>query len=81
MTPALEWHNWKVVADEGYIRNHKAKGDTLYGIEIMVDPEFRGMKLSRRLYDARKELCRAKESCPHHHRRANSWLSQTRGQA
>ena len=24
----------------------------------MVDPEFRGMKLSRRLYDARKELCR-----------------------
>ncbi len=24
----------------------------------MVDPEFRGMKLSRRLYDARKEICR-----------------------
>ncbi|MCA9215539.1 MAG: carbon-nitrogen hydrolase family protein, partial [Planctomycetales bacterium] len=29
-------------------------------IEIMVDPEFRGMKLSRRMYDARKELCRQK---------------------
>jgi predicted amidohydrolase/ribosomal protein S18 acetylase RimI-like enzyme len=58
--PALEWHNWKAVADGGYIRNHKPKGDTLYGIEIMVDPEFRGMKLSRRLYDARKELCRRK---------------------
>ena len=56
--PSLEWHNWKAVADSGYIRNHKPKGDTLYGIEIMVDPEFRGMKLSRRLYDARKELCR-----------------------
>ncbi len=54
----LEWHNWKAVADAGYIRNHKAKGDTLYGIEIMVDPDFRGMKLSRRMYDARKELCR-----------------------
>ncbi len=54
----LEWHNWKAIADGGYIRNHKPKGDTLYGIEIMVDPEFRGMKLSRRLYDARKELCR-----------------------
>ena len=54
----MEWHNWKAVADSGYIRNHKSKGDTLYGIEIMVDPEFRGMKLSRRLYDARKELCR-----------------------
>ena len=58
--PSTHWHDWKVVADEGYIRNHKAKGDTLYGIEIMVDPEFRGMKLSRRLYDARKELCRQK---------------------
>ncbi|MFH1299877.1 MAG: GNAT family N-acetyltransferase [Planctomycetota bacterium] len=58
--PSLEWHNWKAVADDGFIRNHKPKGDTLYGIEIMVHPEFRGMKLSRRLYDARKELCRQK---------------------
>lgn len=56
--PSGEWHNWKAVADNGYIRNHKPKGDTLYGIEIMVDPDFRGMKLSRRLYDARKDLCR-----------------------
>ncbi len=56
----LEWHNWKVIADGGYIRNHKPKGDTLYGIEIMVHPDFRGMKLSRRLYDARKQICRDK---------------------
>lgn len=56
----LEWHNWKAVSDGGYIRNHKPKGDTLYGIEIMVHPEYRGMKLSRRMYDARKELCREK---------------------
>jgi hypothetical protein len=52
--PRLEWHDWTKVADKGYIRNHDANGDTLYGIEIMVDPEMRGMKLSRRLYDARK---------------------------
>jgi predicted amidohydrolase/ribosomal protein S18 acetylase RimI-like enzyme len=56
----LEWHDWKKIADEGYIRNHTPKGDMLYGIEIMVHPEFRGMKLSRRLYDGRKELCREK---------------------
>ena len=56
----LEWHDWKKIADEGYIRNHAPKGDMLYGIEIMVHPDFRGMKLSRRLYDARKELCREK---------------------
>lgn len=53
-----EWQNWKVISDNGYIRNHDRRGDTLYGIEIMVDPDFRGLKLSRRLYDARKELCR-----------------------
>ncbi|QDU96387.1 bifunctional GNAT family N-acetyltransferase/carbon-nitrogen hydrolase family protein [Lignipirellula cremea] len=56
--PKMDWHNWKSVADSGYIRNHKPKGDTLYGIEIMVDPEYRGMKLSRRLYEARKQVCR-----------------------
>ncbi len=53
-----EWHDWKLVSDSGYIRNHAPDGDTLYGIEIMVDPEFRGMHLARRLYDARKDLCR-----------------------
>ncbi|MCA9188631.1 MAG: GNAT family N-acetyltransferase [Pirellulaceae bacterium] len=56
--PSLEWHNWQAVSDSGYIRNHHPKGDTLYGIEIMVSPDFRGMKLSRRLYDVRKEICR-----------------------
>ncbi|MEZ4416539.1 MAG: GNAT family N-acetyltransferase [Gemmatimonadota bacterium] len=53
-----EWHDWRLVSDAGYIRNHDPEGDTLYGIEIMVDPEFRGMRLARRLYDARKALAR-----------------------
>lgn len=53
-----DWHNWKEISDSGFIRNHNPMGDTLYGIEIMVDPEYRGMRLARRLYDARKELCR-----------------------
>ncbi len=56
--PDMAWFDWTKVADNGYIRNHNPKGDTLYGIEIMVHPDFRGMKLSRRLYDARKEICR-----------------------
>src|SRR5262249_12975741 len=30
------------------------------GIEIMVDPQYRGLKLARRLYDARKRLAREK---------------------
>jgi ribosomal protein S18 acetylase RimI-like enzyme len=55
-----DWANWKEISDAGYIRNHDPDGDTLYGIEIMVDPALRGMKLSRRLYDARKQLVRQK---------------------
>lgn len=53
-----EWHDWREIADNGFIRNHDPEGDTLYGIEIMVHPEVRGMKLSRRLYDARKRIAR-----------------------
>lgn len=55
-----EWHNLKEISDSGFIRNHDPNGDTLYGIEIMVDPDYQGMKFARRLYDARKELCRKK---------------------
>ena len=53
-----DWHDWDEISDSGFIRNHKPDGRTLYGIEIMVDPEFRGLKLARRLYDARKRLAR-----------------------
>lgn len=52
------WHSWREIADNGYIRNHDPDGDTLYGIEIQVDPEMRGYRLSRRIYDARKDLAR-----------------------
>jgi ribosomal protein S18 acetylase RimI-like enzyme len=55
-----DWHNWREIADSGFIRNHNPEGNTLYGIEIMVDPEFRGMRLARRLYDARKKMAREK---------------------
>lgn len=54
----VDWHDWDQISDHGHIRNHDPDGDTLYGIEIQVDPEFRGMRLARRLYEARKELCR-----------------------
>ena len=55
-----EWQNWKQIADEGYIRNHDPEGDTLYGIEIMVHPDCRGLRLARRLYDERKRVAREK---------------------
>ncbi|GIV35860.1 MAG: carbon-nitrogen hydrolase [Cyclobacteriaceae bacterium] len=36
---------------------HDPQGDVLYGIEVFIRPEYRGLRLGRRLYDARKELC------------------------
>ena len=36
---------------------HDPDGDTLYGIEVLVHPDYRGLRLARRLYDSRKLLC------------------------
>lgn len=57
-----DWHNWKAISDNGYIRNHQNDGDTVYGIEIMVHPDFRGLRLARRLYNARKDIARRKNA-------------------
>ncbi|MCF8243015.1 MAG: GNAT family N-acetyltransferase [Melioribacteraceae bacterium] len=51
-------HNFAEITGRGYLSTHNPNGDTLYGIEIMVHPNYRGMKLARRLYDARKKLAR-----------------------
>ncbi|TKD68650.1 bifunctional GNAT family N-acetyltransferase/carbon-nitrogen hydrolase family protein [Pseudalkalibacillus hwajinpoensis] len=51
-------HTWDDITDEGYITNHNPDGYNLYGIEVMVDPKYRRMKIGKRLYDARKDLAR-----------------------
>lgn len=50
------YHTFDEVSDGGFIRNHDPEGDTLYGIDIAVDPRHRGERLARRIYEARKEL-------------------------
>jgi ribosomal protein S18 acetylase RimI-like enzyme len=52
------YHTIDQVSDNGFIRNHDPEGDTLYGIDIAVDPKHRGAHLTRRLYEARKEVSR-----------------------
>lgn len=37
--------------------NHTKDGNVLYGIDVFIHPEYRGMRLGRRLYETRKELC------------------------
>ncbi|HKK70136.1 MAG TPA: GNAT family N-acetyltransferase [Candidatus Krumholzibacteria bacterium] len=47
---------WQIIGD-GALRNHDPDGDTLYGVDVFVHPDYRELRLARRLYDARKELC------------------------
>lgn len=37
---------------------HNAEGDAIYGLDLLIHSDYRGFRLGRRLYDARKELCR-----------------------
>lgn len=50
-------HTYREVTGDYSFDTHNAKGDVLYGIDTFVKPEYRGLRLGRRLYDARKELC------------------------
>jgi ribosomal protein S18 acetylase RimI-like enzyme len=52
-----ENHSFKDISGEGTIRNHDPDGKDLYGIEVMVHPDYRSMKIGARLYEARKQLC------------------------
>ncbi len=50
-------HTYEDVVGKGRLYKHDPKGDALYGIDVFVHPDYRGLRLGRRLYDARKELC------------------------
>lgn len=50
-------HTYDQIIGRSTFSTHDQNGDVLYGIEVGVDPNYRGMRLGRRLYDARKELC------------------------
>jgi len=50
-------HTYAQITGNYSFNTHNPKGDILYGIDVFIKPEFRGLRLGRRLYDARKELC------------------------
>jgi predicted amidohydrolase/GNAT superfamily N-acetyltransferase len=50
-------HTYQEITGNYKFSTHDPNGDVLYGIDIFVHPEYRGMRLARRLYEARKELC------------------------
>ncbi len=50
-------HTYSEITGKFTFDTHTNSGDILYGIDVFVKPEFRGLRLGRRLYDYRKELC------------------------
>lgn len=52
-----ENHTYKQITQNYTFDSHTDSGDILYGIDVFIKPEFRGLRLGRRLYDYRKELC------------------------
>ena len=50
-------HTYKEITGNYKFDTHSPDGDMLYGIDVFIKPEFRGLRLGRRLYDYRKELC------------------------
>ncbi|WED43651.1 bifunctional GNAT family N-acetyltransferase/carbon-nitrogen hydrolase family protein [Legionella cardiaca] len=56
---ALQPHTWNEITGGGYASRHDPNGDFLYGMEVCVHPEYRGLRIGNRLYTARKKLCQA----------------------
>lgn len=50
-------HTYKEITADYSFESHTDDGDVLYGIDVFIKPDFRGLRLGRRLYDYRKELC------------------------
>lgn len=50
-------HTYQEITGDESFSTHAAEGNILYGIEVFVKPEYRDLRLGRRLYDYRKELC------------------------
>ena len=50
-------HTYKEITGNYTFDTHDDDGDTLYGIDIFICKKYRGLRLGRRLYEFRQELC------------------------
>lgn len=50
-------HTYNMVTGHETFSTHIPTGNILYGVEIFIHPDYRGLRLARRMYDYRKELC------------------------
>ena len=54
---AFKTKTYKDIAGNYTFSTHNPEGEVIYGIDVFINPKYRGLRLGRRLYDVRKELC------------------------
>lgn len=51
-------HTYIEAIADGWLTNHDPDGEWLYGVDVSVHPDYRGLRIGRRLYEARQRLVR-----------------------
>ncbi|MFQ3568269.1 MAG: GNAT family N-acetyltransferase [Aggregatilineales bacterium] len=51
-------HTYLEIVADGWLTNHDPEGEWLYGADLHVHPDYRGLRIGRRLYEARHALVR-----------------------
>lgn len=54
---AEDSHTYQEATGNETFNTHQPNASILYGVDVFVTPKYRGLRLGRRLYDYRKELC------------------------
>tara|TARA_B100000508_G_scaffold141079_1_gene146085 strand:+ start:58468 stop:59991 length:1524 start_codon:yes stop_codon:yes gene_type:complete len=50
-------HTYLEITGNYSFDTHDPRGELLYGVDVFVRPKYRGLKLGRRLYEYRQQLC------------------------
>ncbi len=52
------WYSYTEITGGGTFSTHDPSGDTLYGADIAVHPDYRGRRIAQHLYDGRRTIMR-----------------------
>jgi GNAT superfamily N-acetyltransferase len=55
---SIEPHTFLEISDNLWMNTHEPDGDWLYGLDVGVDPDYRGQGIAREIYRARQEVAR-----------------------
>lgn len=54
---AMAPHTWAEITGGGFAARHDPEGDILYGMDVIVDADFRRLRIGQRFYKVRQDLC------------------------